>query len=133
MLVGNLSGKWVRLTWTDERVKLENGEAPAPDERAGTRVFETVRRSINKIDLQLKLAKWPNGSRAWLDPRGLLHLRSADETCPEVSVVLGNRFALAAWSSDGHRVGSPYFTGEPEAVPTAAVAAHVETFCARVT
>lgn len=54
---------------------------------------------------------WPDGSSGLLDPRGLLHLRSADTTVPEITLVLVLGQATAAWAADGTVCGSPYFTG----------------------
>ena len=57
---------------------------------------------------RLKVASWPDGRRAWLDSRGLLHLKSADLSLPEISFMLSDN-ATAAWSSDGFMAGSPFF------------------------
>ncbi|WBO86874.1 hypothetical protein [Hymenobacter yonginensis] len=54
---------------------------------------------------------WPDGSGGLLDPRGLLHLRSADATVPEITLVLVLGQPTAAWAADGAVCGSPYFTG----------------------
>ena len=54
---------------------------------------------------------WPDGSEALLDPRGLLHLRSADATVPEITLVLVLGQPTAAWAADGTVCGAPYFTG----------------------
>jgi len=67
----------------------------------------------------LTVAKWPNGSRAFLDSRGLLHLKSHDASVPEISLVLSGE--VAAWTSDGHTCGPKFFfegphVSEPEKV-----------------
>jgi hypothetical protein len=54
---------------------------------------------------------WPDGSEAVVDTRGLLHLRSADASVPELSVLLVIGQPTAAWAADGNVAGSPYFTG----------------------
>jgi hypothetical protein len=54
---------------------------------------------------------WPDGSEGLLDPRGLLHLRSADATVPEITLVLVLGQPTAAWAADGTMCGSSYFTG----------------------
>ncbi|MEA3208680.1 MAG: hypothetical protein QOE70_1737 [Chthoniobacter sp.] len=59
----------------------------------------------------LKEACWPDGRRAWLDERGLLHLRCAGQGNPEVTIVLTD-WPLAAWSSDGRWHGSRFFIGD---------------------
>lgn len=57
-------------------------------------------------------AEWPDGSVAYLDSRGLLHLRSADRSIPEISIVLPDNGYLAGWCADGTAWGSIYFTGD---------------------
>lgn len=55
---------------------------------------------------------WADGSEAIVDSRGLLHLRSSDNTVPEITIVLiMGRQQTAAWASDGRVCGSTYFTG----------------------
>ncbi|GAB3638243.1 hypothetical protein GCM10027422_38330 [Hymenobacter arcticus] len=54
---------------------------------------------------------WPDGSEAIVDGRGLLHLRSADNTLAEFTLVLAIDRPTAAWAADGVWCGSSYFTG----------------------
>jgi hypothetical protein len=53
----------------------------------------------------LKVASWEDGSRAFLDGRGMLHLKSARPNVPEISLVLLANGPMAAWSSDGRVYG----------------------------
>jgi hypothetical protein len=62
-------------------------------------------------ELLFRRFTWPGGSEAVLDPRGLLHLRSADANIPEITLVLVLGQPTAAWASDGTVCGSAYFTG----------------------
>jgi hypothetical protein len=59
----------------------------------------------------LLVARWTDGRRAWLDSRGMLHLRSGIPDVPEVTIALGAN-SLAAWCSAGEWIGSPFFRGE---------------------
>lgn len=61
--------------------------------------------------LEFRLFRWANGSEAVLDPRGLLHLRSAEASVPEITLVLVLNQPTAAWAADGTVSGSTYFTG----------------------
>jgi len=68
----------------------------------------------------LQVAEWPGGSKAYLDSRGLLHLKSHDLTVPEISFVLSDG-EVAGWTSDGHVCGPQFFFegvfhSEPERV-----------------
>jgi hypothetical protein len=60
----------------------------------------------------LKVATWSDGSRAFLDSRGLLHLMSSDRSLPEISLVLGSD-GIAGWVSDGRVWGPTYYKGLP--------------------
>jgi hypothetical protein len=62
------------------------------------------------IGFKLKVATWDDGSRAFLDSRGLLHLQSSDRAVREASIVLTDH-ELSGWCSDGRLWGSPYFIG----------------------
>ena len=59
---------------------------------------------------KLQTARWPDGSVAWLDSRGLLHLKSSDITIPEITIVLKDG-RCSGWCSDGEVWGQPYFVG----------------------
>ncbi|WP_022821708.1 hypothetical protein [Hymenobacter norwichensis] len=59
----------------------------------------------------LRRFTWSDGSTAVVDSRGLLHLRSADITLPEITLTLIIGQPLAAWTADGSVCGSSYFTG----------------------
>lgn len=64
-----------------------------------------------RLGCSLRLATWPDGSRAWLDSRGLLHLRSSAATIPEISLVISTQSVLSAWCSDGAVCGTEFFLG----------------------
>jgi hypothetical protein len=65
----------------------------------------------------LNRASWDDGSEAWLDSRGLLHLRSSNPTIPEMTLVL-QEGELAGWSVTDGLFGNAYFTAAAEAVET---------------
>jgi hypothetical protein len=65
---------------------------------------------------RLELAEWPGGSRAWLDPRGLLHLASADRSLPECTLVL-TEGPLAGWLSAGRVFGPDYWLDGQQTTP----------------
>jgi MoxR-vWA-beta-propeller ternary system domain bpX1 len=64
-----------------------------------------------RLGCSLQVAKWPGGSAAWLDSRGLLHLKSRDPKIPEISLMLSDG-EVAAWTSDGLVSGPRFFLGE---------------------
>jgi hypothetical protein len=61
--------------------------------------------------MALQMAQWSDGSLAWLDPRGLLHLRSSWPDVPQCTIVLGER-ETAGWIADGRTWGARYFLGD---------------------
>lgn len=77
------------------------------DVRGSWRIFEKID-SPRNARYGLQAAAWPDGSRAVLDSRGLLHLKSSDDNLPECSIVLSHN-ALAGWCSDGRKWGPPLY------------------------
>jgi hypothetical protein len=76
----------------------------------------------------LRKAVWEDGSEAWLDSRGMLHLRSSQSQLPEMTLVLQDN-NVAVWCSNGLVSGDPYLTGEPnEKHAHEAIHRLVETF-----
>jgi chaperonin cofactor prefoldin len=80
---------------------------------------------------ELGVAAWKDRSRAYLDSRGLLHLKSSDPTLPEISIVLSNG-PLAGWSSDFERFGDPFFFNSAPTSTAANFLAAIRAFCARL-
>ena len=60
----------------------------------------------------LSVARFADGSRALLDSRGLLHLRSSDPALPEQTIVLVQGPG-AGWMSTGRTWGDPFFHDGP--------------------
>jgi hypothetical protein len=90
----------------DERGSLELG----PSDKGDIDVrFELL--TVPNVGFRLSVARWPDGSRIFLDSRGMLHLKSSDRAIPEVSIVLCEG-ALSGWCSDGRLWGRKYFIGD---------------------
>jgi hypothetical protein len=89
-----------------EKLQLHEVSSLAPN--PGFRIkFESV--TDPEHTFQLKRAIWPNGAEAFVDNRGFLHLRSAQEEQPEICLSLVLRIALGAYASDGVHSGNAYF------------------------
>jgi hypothetical protein len=69
---------------------------------------------------KLRMATWNDGSRAVLDSRGMLHLKSSDPAIPEFTLVLCEG-PLAGWCADGRWFGPAYFIGDHAATPGAVI------------
>lgn len=66
----------------------------------------------NHPQLEYLNFEFPNGSSILLDPKGMLHLRSADEKLTEVTILLVLGLPTACWAADGAVCGPEYFTGD---------------------
>jgi hypothetical protein len=70
-------------------------------------------RTSKRFGCELAAAAWNDGTRAYWDSRGLLHLKSADPAIEEVSLVIGE-WEVAAWCSDGTMCGPEFFIGRDD-------------------
>jgi hypothetical protein len=119
------SGKWLWVDIQSEPMNL----VPAPH----TPAEHTVRdfKPVTLPEQQgyaLRVAEWTDGRRAWLDDRGMLHLRAADKKQAEFTLVLTDG-GMAAWSNHGLWWGSPFFIGDQSSMPDGNAAAMVYMFC----
>ncbi len=53
--------------------------------------------------------EWQDGSEAFVDSRGFLHLKSSDPHVPEISIVIAINIPLPCWASNGHYCGARAF------------------------
>jgi hypothetical protein len=84
------------------------------------------------VGYKLSVAQWPDGSRAYLDSRGLLHLKSSDASIPETTLVLCDH-AVSGWCADGRWWGTEYFIGDaPRTDPKAIYHEVLVRFAARL-
>jgi len=87
-----------------------------PNGTVAQRAFDEIE-TPNGLGYRLSVATWDDGSQAFLDSRGLLHLKSSDQdNVPESTIVL-NDGVLSGWCSDGQIWGLPYFIGEKQSAP----------------
>jgi len=82
------------------------------------------------VGCSLQVAEWPNGSKAFLDSRGLLHLKSHDPSLAEVSLVLSDG-EVAGWTSDGYVCGPSFFFEDRRPSNPREVFNRVEDFLSR--
>ncbi|MCB1094557.1 MAG: hypothetical protein KDN22_03160 [Verrucomicrobiae bacterium] len=66
----------------------------------------------------LARADFPDGTRAYLDSRGFLHIVPGDPTLPEAVLALKDGM-LSGWFSDGAWFGDRYFIGDHTAIDSA--------------
>ncbi|MFO1044214.1 MAG: hypothetical protein U0941_20720 [Planctomycetaceae bacterium] len=63
------------------------------------------------VGLSLTVARWKDGSRAFVDSRGLLVLQSSDKMIPEAAFVLSET-DVTVWTSHSGFCGSAFFLGQ---------------------
>lgn len=80
----------------------------------------------------MSVATWPDGSRAFIDSRGLLHLQSADREIPEATLIL-KEGDIAAWTNNGQTYGSHYFLDESNMSAEQFLEQILKPFIARLT
>lgn len=111
-------GRWIEVFADGPHVRLV---ASPPLDSVGEWQSFTALKAPPFLGCSLEVARWADGRRAWLDSRGLLHLRSGTPALPEISLVLDSSGPIAAWCSDGLRCGPDFFHPEPVANPESAV------------
>ena len=92
----------------------------SPTDTRGLHVEFHETESPGGAGYSLEAAAWSDGSRAVLDSRGMLHLKSSDPAVPELTLVLCDG-ALAGWCADGRWFGSAYFIAEHPATRGAVI------------
>lgn len=109
---------WRSVSVEDDKVKLvtvPNQDVPQVSVRFSQRT------PLDKTGIRLKAASWSNGACAWLDSRGLLHLKSSNKRLPEVTCIL-NESGVSGWMSDGTTFGWRYFFDADPTLTTAQAA-----------
>lgn len=109
----NQNGKLTLVGRRGEQLVANWALKSQPREELRARQFFHDFNTRHQFGFKLQRALWPNGSAAFLDSRGLLHLRSADQSV-ECTIVLVDG-ELAGWSHDGRVWGPAYFTGRERA------------------
>lgn len=118
LLIGRRGKIWL-LRFDEREQSFRLSSKPALTNVAVSRRFERVDTSADNR-YALSPAVFADGSRAVLDARGLLHLKSSDAALPECSIVLAEG-ASSGWVSDGRWWGDRYFIGHRPATSTQAI------------
>jgi hypothetical protein len=116
-------GKWWRLATNPEPQFLP---VPAPPTASRWRQFRHVELPRD-IGYTLKAAHWDDGTAAYLDSRGMLHLKHGDPVIPEVSLVLTDG-PTPVWSADGFVHGAPFFLGTQRPANAAVIAEKIAAY-----
>jgi hypothetical protein len=101
---------WLHFSTKHDRFVLLPYSRPSPSMRP----FVPLPSVAPGVGYRLSVATFPDGTRVYLDSRGLLHLKSSDHQIPEATFVLCANDA-AGWCADGRMWGSSYFIGSSPA------------------
>jgi hypothetical protein len=126
LMLRSAKGAWLKVSLEAKSLRLVRVAGAAAQPESSVK-FEPLRISP-EYNFRLKVASWPDSSRAWLDSRGLLHLKRGNSSNPEVSLVLADG-PMAAWSSDGKICGPDYFLHKPALAEAATLKTRIELFC----
>jgi hypothetical protein len=129
LLIGRRQSVWL-LRFDEREQSFRLASKPALTNIA-------VQQDFSQVDLgeanrySLSAATFADGSRAVLDGRGLLHLKSSDPTLPEFTIVLVEG-ATSGWVADGRWWGSFYFIVNPSTRARAIYAEVIRPFTERL-
>ena len=100
-------GTWRAISLEENtRLRLVECRVPHPEI---THAFQPACADAFRVHgCSLEAVDFPSGSRVFLDSRGMLHLRSRQETLAEISLVLSEG-DMAAWCSDQTVCGPAFF------------------------
>lgn len=87
------------------------------NKRIKAQEFESV--PVCEGRLNLAVMGFPDGSKVWLDRRGMLHLRSSNKGIPQISIVLQDG-GTSGWCSNGDYFGARYFIGHRKSLDESA-------------
>jgi hypothetical protein len=88
------------------------------DAISAKKVDKTIPLKSENNRIHLRPFEWEDGSKAYVDNRGLLHLISSDPALPQITVLLVLNRQTACWASDGSLGGSSFYhhDGMPRSV-----------------
>lgn len=110
LLLMSTKGKFLGLNLASKFDLITLDETAAKRHEVSHAAEFVAIRSPDGVGFELKVATWADGSRAYLDSRGLLHLQSSSPHLPEMTFVL-HETNMAGWSSDRFVWGDSSFTG----------------------
>jgi hypothetical protein len=100
------SGSHWKIACLNGEIRLRKVETDNPQWHSNP-TFEAMSK-MTGFRFRLGEANWEDGSQAWLDSRGLLHLRSSNVEIPELTIVLSEK-PSGGWCSDGNVFGPESF------------------------
>jgi hypothetical protein len=122
-------GRWRWITRGGGRIVIRDADSSGANVTWPGLPFSPMPIPPN-LGCTLQVTEWPNGSKAFLDSRGLLHLKSHDPSLAEVSLVLSDG-EVAGWTSDGYICGPSFFFEDQRPSNPERVFHRIEDFLSR--
>ena len=122
-------GRWRWITRDGGRIVIRDADSPGINVTWPGLPFSPMPIPPN-LGCTLQVAEWPNGSKAFLDSRGMLHLKSHDPSLAEVSLILSDG-EVAGWTSDGYVCGPSFFFEDQRPSNPQKVFLRIEDFLSR--
>jgi hypothetical protein len=122
-------GRWRWITLERGRIIIRDADSPGIDVTWPGLPFSLLP-TPPAPGCTLQVAEWPNGSQAFLDSRGMLHLKSHEPSLAEVSLVLSDG-EVAGWTSDGYVCGPSFFFEDQRPSNPQKVFHRIEDFLSR--
>lgn len=91
-----------------QELRLEKVEPDLARYKA-PRISQSKRLIQENPNILFGINEWEDGSQAFVDSRGLIHLRSSSPNIPEITLVAAINIALPCWASNGQYCGAAAF------------------------
>jgi len=124
-------GRWRWINFDGGRIVIRDADSPGINITWPGLPFSPVPMAPS-LGCTLQVAEWPNGSKTFLDSRGMLHFKSHNPSVAEVSLVLSDG-EVAGWTSDGYVCGPSFFFEDQRHSSPQKVFHRIEEFLARAT
>jgi hypothetical protein len=106
--------RFISLRPNSEMIIIDHNREEQNKNKRVYKATEMEAPAIGLPNTNLKFSRfvWADGSEVLADSRGFLHLKSADSTIAEVTIVMIMGKPTACWSAEGRVCGPRYFTGK---------------------
>lgn len=102
-----------QITLEQQALRLEKVEPKLAGFQA-PRLSQGKRLVQENPNILFGVKEWQDGSKAFVDSRGFLHLKSSDPKIPEICLVIAINIPLPCWASNGTYTGAGAFIPKHE-------------------
>ena len=112
LVLQSASGSYCLIHCLGSKQRMELKSMPSLTTRCSLFDFEDCAGPA-AVGYRLQVATIAGIGAAWLDSRGLLHLKSNNSACPQICFAM-QEGALSGWLSTGEVFGDDYYIGRPD-------------------